>query len=108
DFGPVLDRIEGVENRIGTVETAHATLAALTEQGPMIIPSVQELEARVNAHTSEVEALRAAIQTATARSEARIEDLGSHVSTLEAKLPELIDHSIKPKFEELHDRVQRE
>src|SRR5580704_11427547 len=37
DFGPVLDRIEGVENRIVTVETA------LREPGPMVIPSVQEL-----------------------------------------------------------------
>ncbi len=108
DFGPVLDRIEGVENRIVSVESKHAALAALTEAGPMVIPSVQELEQRVQAHSSEVEALRAAIQRATEKHDARIDDLGYAVSNLEAKLPELIDHSIRPKFEELHDRVQRE
>jgi hypothetical protein len=108
DFGPVLDRIEGVESRIVNVETAHATLAALSDQGPMVIPSVQDLEARVNAHTNEVEVLRAAIQRATEKSNARIDELGSAVHGLEAKLPTLIDSSIKPKFEELHERVQRE
>lgn len=108
DFGPVLDRIEGVENRIVSVESAHAALAALTESGPMFIPSVQELEERVNAHSSEVEALRAAIQLATQKHDARIDDLGYTVSSLESKLPELIDQSIRPKFEELHSRVQRE
>jgi hypothetical protein len=108
DFGPVLDRIEGVENRIVSVESAHAALAVLTEAGPMVIPSVQELGERVHAHSSEVEALRAAIQRATEKRDARIDYLGDTVSNLESKLPTLIDQSIKPKFEELHYRVQRE
>lgn len=108
DFGPVLDRIEGVENRIVSVESKHAALAAIAEAGPMMIPSVQDLEERVRSHSSEVEALRAAIQLATEKHDARIDDLGYHVSNLESKLPELIDRSMKPKFEELHDRVQRE
>ena len=102
DFGPVLDRIEGVENRIVTVETA------LKEPGPMVIPAVQELEERVHAQSSEVEALRAAIQRATEMHDSRIEGLGQTVGLLEAKLPELIERSIKPKFAEMHDRVQRE
>jgi hypothetical protein len=102
DFGPVLDRIEGVENRIVVVETA------MKEPGPMFIPSVQDLEDRVHAQSSEVEALRAAIQRATEIHDSRIDKLGYTVSNLEAKLPELIDQSIKPKFEELHERVQRE
>ena len=102
DFGPVMDRIEGVENRIVTVETA------LKEPGPMVIPSVQELEDRVHAQSSEVEALRAAIQRATEAHDSRIEGLGQAVSHLEARLPELIDQSIKPKFAEMHERVQRE
>ena len=108
DFGPVLDRIEGVENRIVSVESAHAALAAMTEAGPMVIPTVQELEARVQAHGTEVEALRAAIQRATEKHDARIDDLGYAVSTLESKIPTLIDQGMKPRFEELHDRVQRE
>lgn len=108
DFGPVLDRIEGVENRIDGVEDAQAALAAMTEAGPMIIPSVQELEARVQAQSSEVEALRAAIQRATERHDARIDDLGVAVTTLESRIPGMIDVCIKPRFEELHDRVQRE
>jgi len=108
DFGPVLDRIEGVESRIVSMESAHAALAAFAESGPMMIPSVQELEERVQAHSSEVEALRAAIQRATEKHDARIDDLGYAVSNLESKLPGLIDQSIRPKFEELHDRVQRE
>ncbi len=108
DFGPVLDRIEGVENRIVSVESKHAALAAIAEAGPMVIPSVHELEERVQAHSSEVEALRAAIQRATEKHDARIDDLGYAVSNLESRIPEIIDQSIRPKFEELHDRVQRE
>ena len=102
DFGPVLDRIEGVENRIVVME------GALKEPGPMVIPSVQELEDRVHAQSSEVEALRAAIQRATELHDSRIDKLGYSVSTLEAKLPALIEQSMKPKFEEMHERVQRE
>ena len=102
DFGPVLDRIEGVENRIVVVESA------LKEPGPMVIPSVQELEDRVHAQSSEVEALRAAIQRATEVHDSRIDKLSYAVDSLESKLPGLIDQSIKPKFEELHERVQRE
>ena len=108
DFGPVLDRIEGVESRIINVESAQAALAALTESGPMLIPGVQELEQRVQAHSKEVDALRAAIQQTADKSDARINDVGSAVSNLQARIPLLIDESIKPKFEELHDRVQRE
>src|SRR4029077_8971845 len=112
DFGPVLDRIEGVETRIVGVETAHAAaqqaIAKLSEAGPMVIPSVHELEERVQAHSSEVEALRAAIQTASEKNNARIDDLGYAVNNLETRIPELIDQGMKPKFEELHERVQRE
>lgn len=102
DFGPVLDRIEGVENRIVTVETA------LKEPGPMVIPSLQELEDRVSSQVSQVEALRAAFQRATEVHDSRIDKLGFAVDGLEAKLPELIEQSIKPRFEEMHERVQRE
>jgi uncharacterized coiled-coil protein SlyX len=102
DFGPVLDRIEGVENRIVTVE------AALKEPGPMVIPSLQELEDRVSSQSNQVEALRAAFQRATEVHDSRIDKLGYAVDGLEARLPELIEHSIKPKFEEMHERVQRE
>ncbi len=102
DFGPVLDRIEGVENRIVVVETA------LKEPGPMVIPSLQELEDRVHSQSSEVEALRAAFQRASEVHDSRIDKLGYAVDSLETKLPSLIDQSIKPKFEELHERVQRE
>jgi hypothetical protein len=109
DLTPVLDRIEGVESRIVSVESSHASLAQkLTETGPMVIPSLLELEDKVRAHDSEVEALRAAIQRAGEKHDARIDDLGYVVSNLQAKLPELIDQSIHPKFEELHERVQRE
>ena len=102
DFGPVLDRIEGVEQRIVLVE------GTLKDPGPMVIPSVQELEERVQAQSSMVETLRAAFQRATETHDSRIDKLGFSVSTLESKLPELIELSIRPKFEELHDRVQRE
>jgi TolA-binding protein len=109
DLTPVLDRIEGVENRIVSVESSHASLAQkLTETGPMVIPSLQELEDKVRAHDSEVEALRAAIQRAGEKHDARIDDLGYVVSSLQTRIPELIDQSIHPKFEELHERVQRE
>ena len=102
DFGPVLDRIEGVETRIVAVE------GALKEPGPMVIPSVDELENRVRAQSSEVEMLRAAIQQATDKHNARIDDLGYAMNTLETRIPTLIESSIKPKFEEMHERVQRE
>lgn len=102
DFGPVLDRIEGVENRIVTVE------AALKEPGPMVIPSLHELEERVATQGSQVEALRAAFQRSIEMHDSRIDKLGYAVDSLETKLPELIDQGIKPKFEEMHDRVQRE
>jgi hypothetical protein len=102
DFGPVLDRIEGVENRIVTVE------AAMKEPGPMVIPSLQELEERVNSQSNQVEALRAQFQRATEVHDSRIDKLGYAVDGLESKLPELIEKGIKPRFEEMHDRVQRE
>jgi len=108
DFTPVLDRIEGVESRIITVESQQAAMAALAEAQPMVIPSVQELEDQVKSQASVVEQLRAAIQEAVTKHDARIDDLGYAVSNLESKIPELIDESIKPRFEELHDRVQRE
>ncbi len=102
DFGPVLDRIEGVENRIVVVETA------LKDPGPMVIPSLHELEERVHTQSSEVEALRAAFQRASEVHDSRIDKLGYAVDSLESKLPALIEQSIKPKFEEMHERVQRE
>ena len=74
----------------------------------MVIPSVQDLEDRVQTQSSEVHALRAAIHRITDVYDSRIDDLGHAVSDLEAKLPELIEQSIKPKLAEMHDRVQRE
>jgi hypothetical protein len=109
DFGPVLDRIEGVESRIGSVESAHAeAIAQLKEAGPMIIPSVHELEQQVQAQSNQVEALRAEIARAARKSDERIDDLGYSVNSLESKIPGLIEQSMKPKFDELHERVQRE
>src|SRR5947209_4284128 len=69
DFTPVLDRIEGVENRIVSVESQQATMAALADAHPMVIPSVQELEDQVKSQASVVEQLRAAIQHAVNRSD---------------------------------------
>ncbi len=117
DFGPVLDRIEGVESRIGSVESAHAEAIAqlhaeasaqLKEAGPMIIPSMQELEQRVQLQSSEVEALRAEILRAAKKSDDRIDGLGVAVNSLESKIPGMIDESMKPRFDELRERVQRE
>ena len=100
DFGPVLDRIEGVENRIVTVETV------LKEPIPIFIPAIQELKERVHAHGSEVEALRAAIQRGTEIHDSRINDLGCEISNFELRIPVLIDQCIGPRFEELHEQVQ--
>jgi hypothetical protein len=109
DFGPVLDRIEGVESRIGSVESAHAeAIAQLKDAGPMIIPSVHELEQQVQAQSNQVEALRAEIARAARKSDERIDDLGYSVNSLESKIPGLIEQSMKPRFDELHERVQRE
>ena len=108
DFTPVLDRIEGVENRIVSVESQQDALKALAESGPMLLPSVHDLEEQVKSQGSMVEQLRAAIQQSVIKHDSRIDDLGYALNNLESKIPELIDQSIHPKFEELHDRVQRE
>jgi hypothetical protein len=108
DLGPVLERIEGVENHIVSVESSHARLAASIENGRILNPSVQELEERVKVQDSEVEALRAAIQRATETHEVRIADLSTTVGNLQSKLPELIDQSIRPKFEEMNGRIRCE
>jgi hypothetical protein len=108
DFTPVLDRIEGVENRIVGVESQQEALRALTESGPMMIPSVHELEEQVTRQHSEVESLRALIQQAVTKSDERIDDLGYALNSLESKIPGLVDQSLQPKLDEFHDRVQRD
>ena len=101
-MSPIADQMETLGNRIGNVETL------LKDPGPLLIPTVHELEERIHSRDSEVEQVRAAIQVASEKQDARINDLGSAVNNLEAKIPELIDQSFKPKFDELQERVQRE
>ena len=62
----------------------------------MVIPSVQELEDRVLAQSSEVEALRAAIQRASEMHDSRIDKLGYAVDSLEASFPNSSNRALSP------------
>jgi tetratricopeptide (TPR) repeat protein len=102
DMSPIADQMETLGNRINTVETL------LKDPSPLLIPTVQDLEQRIHSRDTEVEELRAAIQRASEQQDARIQELGSAVNTFEAKIPDLIDQSIKPRIDEMQERVQRE
>jgi TolA-binding protein len=99
---PILDRLEKMETTVANVEQV------LNAPSPMVLTPVLELQNQVKSQRSELESLRAQILQVDRSHASRMEDLSQTVSGLEQRIPGLIDESIKPRFDEMHERVQRE
>lgn len=102
DLNPLLERIENIEEKTSSIE------AHLKDPSPLPAPPLLELEHQVLTQQGEVAELRQAIARMAQDNDTRLSEFTTTVNSLEDKLPELIERSTLPKFEEFHDRVRRE
>jgi hypothetical protein len=102
NLDPILDRLEKVETTVASVEQV------LNSPSPMVYTPAVELEDQVRSQGTELAALRAQILQIDRGHATQMDELSQTVSGLEHRIPELIDESIRPRFEALHERVQRE
>ena len=102
NLDPILDRLEKVETTVASVEQV------LNSPSPMVYTPAAQLEDQVKNQGGELAALRAQILQIDRSHATQMDELSQTVSGLEHRIPDLIDESIRPRFEALHERVQRE
>ncbi len=114
-LNPVLDRLEGIETRIGQVETALAEAPGSTQFDPAASGGAEPLhhalgqfESRLVSQDSAMAALRNDLRSIDERSSGRLIEFGTAVDRLESRLPSLVEETVGTCFEQIEKKLQRE
>ncbi|MGI8991476.1 MAG: tetratricopeptide repeat protein [Bryobacteraceae bacterium] len=111
---PVLDRLEGIESRIGHVESALAEGPGAAHSfhdaggGEPLHNALGQFESRFSSQDSEMAALRGDLREFDERNSGRLIQFGDAMTQLQSSLPVLVEETVGTCFEQMEKKLQRE
>ncbi len=115
DLEPVLDRLHGIESRVGRMESvltehpvASPAASEATTSGEPIHRALGDFESRLSSQGSAVDSLRHDLRAIDERSSERLTQFGETVDQLHTRLPVLIEEKVGACFHQMEEKLHRE
>ena len=111
DLNPLIDRLDGIENRIQKFESRYAdtpvfSFGDMNPDGSQLSDSLGQMDARLSLHSRHLDDLRQEIQIVETRSTAQVAAFGRKLGEVEARLPSDIEAHVAERLAALEQKLQ--